>query len=149
MSRNCYSEINLHVVWRVKDSLPVLKGDIERQLRRHLRDHIQSAKGFFCHEVGGADDHDHVAVTVPPTACISEWIGELKGASSHYVNNVIANRKVLEWQTGYGVVSFGTRDLPWVIEYVRSQREHHARGTVHERLERVEPEEESKPPEGG
>ena len=25
-------------------------------------------------------------------------------------------RKVLEWQAGYGVVSFGTRDLPWVVE---------------------------------
>jgi hypothetical protein len=38
-------------------------------------------------------------------------------------------------------VSFGTRDLPWVIEYIRNQREHHARGTVHERLERIDQEE--------
>jgi hypothetical protein len=46
-------------------------------------------------------------------------------------------QKVLEWQAGYGVVSFGTGDLPWVIEYVRNQREHHARATVHDRLERI------------
>jgi hypothetical protein len=38
-------------------------------------------------------------------------------------------------------VSFGTRDLPWVIEYILNQREHHARGTVHERLERIDQEE--------
>jgi hypothetical protein len=44
---------------------------------------------------------------------------------------------VLEWQTGYGVVSFGMRDLDWVVEYVRNQREHHARGAVHDRLERI------------
>jgi hypothetical protein len=36
------------------------------------------------------------------------------------------------------VVSFGTRDLPWVVAYIENQREHHARGTIHERLERVE-----------
>jgi putative transposase len=47
-------------------------------------------------------------------------------------------QKVLEWQNAYGVVSFGTRDLPWVIEYVRNQREHHARGTIQERLEQVD-----------
>jgi putative transposase len=69
---------------------------------------------------------------------ISEFIGQLKGGSSHDVNQAIGLRqKVLEWQTGYGVVSFGTRDLDWVIEYVRNQREHHARGAVHDRLERI------------
>jgi hypothetical protein len=45
--------------------------------------------------------------------------------------------KILQWQSGYGVVSFGTRRLDWVVEYIRNQREHHAKGTVHERLERI------------
>ncbi len=45
--------------------------------------------------------------------------------------------KALEWQAGYGVVSFGTGDLPWVRDYVRNQREHHARGKVEDRLERI------------
>jgi hypothetical protein len=84
----------------------------------------------------------HIAVTVPPTLLISEFIGQLKGGSSHDVNQANGGRqKELQWQSGYGVVSFGTRDLPWVIEYIRNQREHHARGTVHERLERVDQEE--------
>ena len=39
------------------------------------------------------------------------------------------------WQGGYGVVSFGTKDLEWVRGYIRNQREHHARGTVVDRLE--------------
>ena len=74
-----------------------------------------------------------------PTLGISEFIGHLKGGSSHDVNQAMGQRqKVVEWQNGYGVVSFGTRDLPWVIEYVRNQREHHARGTVQERLERID-----------
>lgn len=31
------------------------------------------------------------------------------------------NRKALEWQRGYGVVSFGKRNLEWVLDYVRRQ----------------------------
>ena len=48
---------------------------------------------------------------------------------------------MLEWQGGYGAVSFGTKDLEWVKAYVRNQRQHHAQGTVHERLERITSEE--------
>jgi hypothetical protein len=35
------------------------------------------------------------------------------------------------------VVSFGTADLDWVKAYIRNQREHHAQGKVHDRLERI------------
>ena len=42
-----------------------------------------------------------------------------------------------DWQTGYGVVSFGTRDLQWVKDYVKNQRDHHARGRFVDRLERI------------
>ena len=149
MPRNVYSEINLHIVWHVKDSGPVLKDRIESQLHRFLRGRAMETAGVFWHGCGGTDDHVHVVVTVPPTLLVSEWIGELKGSSSHYINHEIANRKVLHWQTGYGVVSFGSKDLPWVLGYVRRQREHHAAGEVHERLERIESDETGKPAEAG
>jgi REP-associated tyrosine transposase len=41
-------------------------------------------------------------------------------------------------------VSFGTKDLKWVIEYVKNQKEHHARGTTNERLERTDDDEDPK-----
>jgi len=75
---------------------------------------------------------------MPPTLTISEFIGQIKGASSHEVNEQFALRgKVLQWQAGYGVVSFGTRDLEWVEQYIRNQREHYAQGKTIERLERI------------
>ena len=43
----------------------------------------------------------------------------------------------VQWQAGYGVVSFGTGDLEWVKQYVRNQRKHHSGGTIHDRLERI------------
>src|SRR5450432_4463732 len=137
MSNNVYSEINLHFVWHVKQSLPIISEAIERGLWRFLRSYSLKTDGLIFHEVGGIEDHVHIAVTIPPTLTISEWIGKLKGASSHHVNHQLANRKVLEWQSGYGVVSFGTKDLPWVIDYIRNQKEHHAKGTIVERLEKI------------
>jgi hypothetical protein len=66
----------------------------------------------------------------------------LKGASSHDINQRLG-RKILEWQPGYGVVSFGTKDLDWVKAYVRDQRRHHAQGSIHERLEKITADENS------
>jgi REP element-mobilizing transposase RayT len=77
-------------------------------------------------------------VSIEPTLTISEWIGQLKGGTSHDVNQQLRrNVKVLQWQTGYGVVSFGTGDLEWVRTYIRNQRDHHGRHRVHDRLQRI------------
>jgi putative transposase len=142
MSRSFYSEINLHLVWHCKNSLPLLRPEIETLAHRYLKKRIMETPGVFVHEIGGIETHVHLAVTVPPTLLVSEFIGQLKGGSSHDVNQALGGRqKELQWQAGYGVVSFGTRDLPWVVEYIRNQREHHARGAVQERLERVDQDE--------
>ncbi len=137
MSHNFYSEINLHLIWHTKNSLPLLTPTVEPIAHRCLKKRIVDTSGPFVHEIGGIENHIHLAVTVPPTLLLSDWIGQLKGGSAHDVNQGIGKRqKVLQWQAGYGVVSFGNKDLPWVVEYIRNQREHHSMGTVHDRLER-------------
>jgi putative transposase len=138
MGHNHYSEINLHLTWHTKESLPLLTEQLESLAYRYLRQKIVNTPGTFLHEIGGTETHVHVAVVVPPTLLISDFIGQLKGASSHEVNEQLGHHgKVLQWQVGYGVVSFGTRELDWVKEYIRNQREHHAQGRVHDRLERI------------
>ena len=138
MGHNYYSELNLHLTWHTKESLPLLTEQLEPLVHRCVRHKIINTPGVFVHEIGGTETHVHVAVTIPPTLLISEFIGQLKGASSHEVNEQLGVRgKVLQWQAGYGIVSFGTGDLGWVKEYIRNQREHHAHGRTHDRLERI------------
>ncbi|MBK8267513.1 MAG: IS200/IS605 family transposase [Planctomycetes bacterium] len=138
MPRNVYHEINLHLVWRTKNNMPMLIDRVENRCWHFLTHRALETPGLFVHEIGGLPDHIHFAVSVPPTLLISEWIGKLKGASSHYINNEICNQKTLEWQAGYGVVSFGTKDTEWVVSYIRNQKAHHANGTIHDRLERID-----------
>ena len=140
MPKNVYSEINLHMTWHTKNNAPVLTDSIESRLYHYLEHEVLKTKNVFFHAIGGIEDHIHLVTTIPPSLLISEWIGKLKGGSSFYINHEIANRKLLDWQEGYGVVSFGTKDLKWVIDYVNNQKEHHARGTTNKRLERSDEE---------
>jgi putative transposase len=137
MPRNVYHEINLHITWHTKNNQSILTSEIENRLHQYLHHRVLDTAEVRFHEIGGTENHIHLAVSVPPTLLISDWIGKLKGASSYYINHEIANRKLLEWQEGYGVVSFGSKDLHWVKSYIQNQKQHHASRTTHPRLERI------------
>ncbi len=146
MSKNYYAEINLHITRHTKLSMPVLIGRGEVLTHQFIRQKLINIPGASIHEIGGTDDYMHLAISIPPTILISDLVGKLKGASSHDVNQRLGmGRKILEWQPGYGVVSFGTKDLDWVKAYVRDQRRHHAQGNVHDRLERNTSDENAEP----
>jgi putative transposase len=145
MPRNVYCEINLHLIWHTKANAPVLVDPVESRCHKFLTHQCLQVSGVRVHAVGGTSDHVHLAASIPPTLTISEWIGRLKGACAHHINHEICNRKVLEWQDGYGVVSFGAKDLPWVVQYVRNQKEHHAANRAFDRLERIDRPEQDRP----
>src|SRR5260370_40025274 len=133
MSQNSYSEVYLHMVWHTKASHPLLTPEIESVVHHYLRGRLINTPGAFVHAVGGTETHVHVVVTLAPTLLISDLIGKLKGASAHEANQKLAHgRKVLEWQTGYGVVSFGKKDLKWssITSTIRRNTMHVARRTT-------------------
>ena len=139
MSRRAYSEINLHTTWHTKGNLPLIKPEIEPKLYAFLRKKMLETPEVFVHAIGGIENHIHIAVSIPPQIQPAEWIGQLKGGSAYFINQA-ANRKLLEWQNGYGIVSFGTKDVQWVVKYIRNQKEHHKAGKIYKRLESVEKE---------
>ena len=81
--------------------------------------------------VGGIEDHVHLVASVPPSIALSEFVGQVKGNSSHFVNHEIKPDYHFVWQGEYGVVSFGGKQLDMVVKYVKNQRQHHgARTTI-------------------
>ena len=137
MPRNVYWELFYHFVWRTKDSAPFLTARVEPWTHKYLLHRALETKEAIVHAIGGIEDHIHMAASLPPTVEIAQWVGGIKGASSHHINHGPCGLGSLVWQTGYGVVSFGKRDLPWVVDSIKRQREHHAAGRVEERLERI------------
>ena len=136
MSSHAFSQIYLHITFHTKDNRPMIRGEIESRLHDYMRTRALESPGVEVHAVGGIEDHVHLAVRIPPTLLISDWIGDLKGASSWHINHRV-KPKTLQWQDGYGVVSFGKRSLAEVIDYIKHQREHHQKGSTHSGLERI------------
>lgn len=135
MSDSVYSEINFHITWHTKASLPMIRERIEDRLYHYLTHRILETPGARFHAIGGIETHVHIAVSLPPNILVSDWVGKLKGSSSHYINHEVQPNS-LQWQRGYGILTFGTKDLQWVVDYVKDQKQHHRKGTIYDRLEK-------------
>ena len=113
----------------------MITGRIEDRLYHYLTHKILETPGAILHAIGGIQTHIHIAASLQPNILVSDWVGKLKGSSSYYINHEV-QPKALEWQRGYGIVTFGTKDLQFVADYINNQKEHHKRGNIHDRLER-------------
>jgi putative transposase len=143
---HAYSEIHLHVIWRTKNSERLLVAEVEVEAHAAIRRKAQEHRGVIVRALNGIEDHVHLAVTIPPTLLISEFIGQVKGASSHAVNGRgFVGRPYFAWQSGYGVLSFSTKGMGWVVKYIDNQKAHHANSTTVALLERTEEDEPAAP----
>jgi len=135
-----YWRLFYHFTWSTKDRLLVIEPAWEADLHRVVTAKAQ-ALGAIVYTVGGIEDHVHLVASVPPKLALSDFVGQLKGNSAHFVNHIQIPSASFAWQKGYGVVSFGEKHLEMVVQYVRLQREHHHANSVIPFLENSEFEE--------
>lgn len=134
-----YWQLYYHLIWATKDREPLITAALEPELFKYLRGKGLELGGMV-HAVGGVEDHEHLVVSIPPRMAVGDYVGKLKGASSHWVTHMSGYREPFAWQEGYGILSFSKRSLSQVVQYVFSQRERHRSGQTIVEMERTEAE---------
>jgi len=133
-SSHVFSEIFIHLNWHCKNDLPLLKPELESVLHGWMKGYCESTKGILCLGVGGTEDHVHLLVQMEPFVCLAEWVGRIKGSGAYEMNQLFDSH-TLQWQRGYGAVSFAGKDLAGLQRYVENQKEHHREKTTRFNLE--------------
>ncbi len=130
-----YWRLFYHIVWGTKNRLELIDPIWEKDLYGYI---WGKATALECipHAIGGMSDHTHVAISIPPKLCVATLIGQLKGASSHHVNERYAGGSFM-WQAEYGVLSFSEKALPTIVDYINHQKKHHADNTLNMSMENV------------
>ena len=130
-----YWRLHYHAVWACKNREPLITPELEPQLYQYISGKGRELDGII-HAVGGIEEHLHTIFSLAPKYAIADFIGKIKGASSHWVTHVLKHPNPFDWQRGYGVVSIGDRHLEQVIRYVRNQKEHHQKQTIDHFMEK-------------
>lgn len=132
-----YWRLFYHLIWTTKGRTPTI-GDLPAgPVARSLRTSAVEQKAIL-HAIGIMPDHVQIAASIPPSIAVSTFVGRLKGASSHAVNAAAPPQAPpFAWQSEYGALSFGEKNLPDVVAYVENQRLRHANGRLWDTLEHV------------
>lgn len=125
-----------HLVWGTKNRQPLITSAIENHLYSYLI-HKGSELGVFVYQINGWIDHIHLVVAIPPKLSIADVVKNLKGASSHFINDRQFLEGHFQWQRGYGVLSLGEKQRPFAEAYVINQKQHHQQQTTNTWLEHM------------
>jgi REP element-mobilizing transposase RayT len=115
----------LQLVWATWDRLPLITPDLERRLFRCIESEAQK-QGCKILALNGVADHVHLVVSFPTTITIANLVKQVKGVSSHFVNEVLTPPVQFKWQGSYGAFTVSRWDVDKVVQYVKRQKEHHA-----------------------
>ncbi len=122
-----YWRIFFHFVWGTRHRLPLITPEVETVIYPVIAEKAREL-GAGVYALNGTADHVHLALALPPRCAPADVIGQIKGRSSYVVTH--QHHLDFGWQSGYGVLSFGEKHLPWVIRYVENQKTRHAAGKL-------------------
>ena len=84
--------------------------------------------------IGGASDHVHMLLSLPPTLSVAKAMQLLKGNSSKWIRETFPKIHFVAWQEGYGAFSVGVSAVDATVAYIQNQTEHHRARSFREEL---------------
>ena len=113
-----------HIVFAPKFRRKEIYGKLKEDIGKILRS-LCEQKGVEIIEAEACPDHIHMLVSIPPSICVAQFVGFLKGKSSLIIFDRHANLKYKYgnrhfWCRGYYVDTVG-RNKKVIEEYIRNQ----------------------------
>lgn len=121
---NTYSNIFYHIVFSTKGRKDTISPEIEARLWAYIGG-IARKREIIAVQVGGIENHIHILILAKPKIAPSQIVQWLKGESSRWIHETFPDLRSFAWQDGYGIFSVSKSNGSGVVEYIKSQREHH------------------------
>jgi hypothetical protein len=129
-----YLSLHYHVVFSTKHREPLIHQSILPRLHEYLGGIIRGLGGFP-QEVGGVADHVHLLFGLKATATLSDFMRELKKASSVWMQEAGGGGvSGFAWQESYAGFTISATARNAVTRYIRNQEEHHRKRSFREEL---------------
>ncbi|MBL7744724.1 MAG: IS200/IS605 family transposase [Chitinophagaceae bacterium] len=123
-----FSQVYIQYVFAVKGRQNLLLKEFEEDVFKYIAGIIREKEQKSL-AVNGMPDHIHVLVGLRPAMRISDLVREIKNNSSNFINEMGWLKKKFSWQEGYGAFSYSESNYGKVIDYIKNQKQHHAKRT--------------------
>jgi putative transposase len=122
------SKIWIHAVWATKERKPFVNSSIQEKVYQFISSQLQEM-GCPVSIVNGMPDHVHCLFLLSREKSISDVVKQIKGSSSHFINQNDLISEKFAWQTGYAAFSVSESGVERVYQYIKNQKRHHAKKT--------------------
>jgi REP element-mobilizing transposase RayT len=119
-----FTKIWIHIIWSIKNRDKIISKELKPLLLGHIIENAKQ-KGIFIKIVNCVNDHIHLLISLGREQSISKIVMLIKGESSNWVNKNKLLAGKFEWQDEYIAISVSESLLEKVVDYIKSQEEHH------------------------
>ena len=123
-----FNRIWIHAIWSTKERLPLIHPMVESKIHQFIAEQLRE-QGCPVRIINGMPDHIHCLFLLSPQRSIAEIIKQIKGGSSHFINQNNLITEKFAWQTGYAAYSVSESVVNKVFQYIKNQKQHHTKKT--------------------
>ncbi len=120
------TKIWIHAIFGTKDRQPLIKKTVSDRVYEYIRAILEDLE-CPVNIVNGVEDHIHILFQLSPSRSLAEIMQNIKGKSSHWINQENLLRTKFAWQKGYGAFSVSESAVMNVRNYIRDQEKRHKR----------------------
>ncbi|MCE1165994.1 MAG: IS200/IS605 family transposase [Bacteroidetes bacterium] len=119
------TRIWIHLVFSTKERIPLITDSFEKKLYSHIERKLSFEFDCIPEAINGMGEHIHAFFRMSGKHSLENIVKNLKGESSHWINQNGFLRERFAWQTGYCAFSISVDKVEVVKKYVRNQKKHH------------------------
>lgn len=127
------SNVLVHLIFSTKDRRPLIRDDVREALHAYIVGILENQQSpSLC--TNSVEDHADVLFVLSKNLPLAKVVQEVKQSSSKWIKSRGDAYQDFAWQNGYAAFSVSESQRDVVCEYIRGQREHHAKLSFQDEL---------------
>jgi REP element-mobilizing transposase RayT len=128
---NTYTQLYFHIIFAVKRRENYISSEWKNELYKYITGIVSNKKQKLM-IINGMPNHIHILIGTKPNCNLSDLVRDIKANSSKWINEKKFIRQRFEWQTGFGAFTISQSQIPKIVNYIKTQEEHHQIKTFRE-----------------
>ncbi|MCB9032306.1 MAG: IS200/IS605 family transposase [Chitinophagales bacterium] len=131
-----YYKIYYHIIFGTKHRKMTISEENSQALYKYIHGIIKNKKCKL-YRINGIENHIHILTDLHPTIALSDFVKDIKVASSVWMKSTNLFPDFEGWQEGYGAFTYSSNEKDKIINYIKNQKEHHQTKTFIEEYKQL------------
>ena len=131
-----YRQMYYQIVFGTRMREMTINETHEQELYKYIWGIINNHKCKL-YRINSMPDHIHIFSDLHPSVSLSDFVKAIKVAGSLWMKESGKFPGFTNWQEGYGAFTYSQKEKDRVIDYIKNQKQHHAKENFFDEYKRL------------